>query len=140
MRTAAETDSRSTRELFSDLGEQVKTLAQQEVELAKVEMRQNLREVVRDSVMLIVGGVVAWLAVLALCGALAAALTALFALALPLGVAIWLGPLVLALALGVVAAVMVQVGRQRLQKAQLKPAQTQKSLEEDAQWLKNRFN
>lgn len=135
----AEADPRSLGDLFSDLSAQSRDLIQQEINLAKVEMRQIARRVMKDSTLLIAGGVVAVLAVLVLTAALTAAITMLLALVVDLGVAVWLGPLITAVLLGAVAAGLIVAGRQRLKQAKVQPEQTQESLREDVQWLKRQF-
>ncbi|MFW6060908.1 MAG: phage holin family protein [Phycisphaeraceae bacterium] len=135
----AEHDDRSLGELAGDLSAQANHLVQQEISLAKLEMRQIATRLMKDGALLIAGVAVAWLAVLALCGAIAAALTALFALAVDLAVAVWLGPLVTAVLLGIVATALIVVGRNRLKQEKVQPEQTKESLREDAQWLKRQF-
>ncbi len=80
-----------------------------------------MREVVKDSTLLIAGAVVALLAAMALTGALAAGLTVLIALAVDMALAVWLGPLATAVLLGCVAGALFLAGRRRLQKAKLQP-------------------
>ena len=134
-----DTDPRTIGELLHDLRDQASHLFQQEMELAKVEARRIVREVIKDSTLLVVGLIVGLLAAMALTGALAAGLTVLFALVVDLEFAVWLGPLATAVLLGCVAGALILAGRQRLKKAQLQPEQTKQSLREDAQWLKKQL-
>lgn len=134
-----ESDARTLGELAQDLSTEVKHLLNQELQLAKTEMRQIARRLAIDSAMLIAGVVVAFFAVMALCLAVAAAIAVALAQAISYGYAAWLGPLIAALALGAVAAFMILTGWQRLKKAKLQPKQTEQSLREDARWLKKQF-
>jgi membrane protein implicated in regulation of membrane protease activity len=87
--------------------------------------------------MLIAGVALATLAVVTLWATLALALVSLFSLATGILVAIWLGPLVLGVITAIVAAIVVQIGRRRLQRVRLTPEQTLRSLQGDQQWLKD---
>jgi uncharacterized membrane-anchored protein YhcB (DUF1043 family) len=48
----------------------------------------------------------------------------------------WLAFLLVALVVGVIAAVLIQRGRAELQKTDLAPRQTIETLKEDAEWAK----
>jgi membrane protein implicated in regulation of membrane protease activity len=69
----------------------------------------------------------------------AALLLALMALAFLLSeliASVWLSFLIVALIVGVVAAVLIQRGRSELQRTDLAPRQTIETIKEDAEWAK----
>lgn len=132
---------RSFGDLLSDLRGQLARLLQQERELATVEIKRNVTELGKDSALLIGGAVIGALAVLTLLGALCAGVVALLALGLPLiGVAVWLGPLIVGVVLVCVAAGVSWAGYRRFQRARVVPEKTAQSLREDKQWLQGRFS
>jgi membrane protein implicated in regulation of membrane protease activity len=92
-------------------------------------MTTRVTTVGRDAAMLGAGGALAY-------GAMLIALVAVSLLLIELGVAPWLAFLLVALVVGVVAALLIQRGRAELQKADLAPRQTIETLKEDAEWAK----
>ncbi len=62
-------DEPSLGELFSDLSASASTLVRQEFELAKVEMTRKANKAVRDSILVIVGGLLGFAALLTLIAA-----------------------------------------------------------------------
>jgi hypothetical protein len=67
-------------------------------------------------------------------------LTALFSLFLPLGVAVWLAPLVIAAGLGAFGYATFRKARQALSEDSLSLDETQESLRETKQWLSTRMH
>jgi hypothetical protein len=135
MATAARHD-RSLGDLFRDLSTETRDLLRQEAELAKAEMAEKAARVGSDVGALALGGGMALVGSLALLYAAIAGLTALLGTFLPLGVAVWLAPLI-------VGGVLVLVGYGRIKKAladlketSLAPRLTTQSLQENKQWLK----
>jgi hypothetical protein len=122
-------DDRSLGQLFGDLSRQLGTLVQKEIQLAKTEVTSRVTTVSRDAAMLGAGGALAY-------GALLIALVAVSLLLWELGVSPWLAFLLVALVVGVIAAVLIQRGRAELQKTDLAPRQTIETLKEDAEWAK----
>lgn len=125
----AQRDDRSLGQLFGDLSRQLGTLVQKEIELAKTEMTTRVTTVGRDAAMLGAGGALAY-------GALLIALVAVALLLVELGVTPWLAFLLVALVVGVIAALLIQRGRAELQKTDLAPRATIETLKEDAEWAK----
>jgi hypothetical protein len=125
----AKSDDRSLGQLFGDLSRQLGTLVQKEIQLAKTEVTSRVTTVSRDAAMLGAGGALAY-------GALLIALVAVSLLLWELGVSPWLAFLLVALVVGVIAAVLIQRGRAELQKTDLAPRQTIETLKEDAEWAK----
>jgi F0F1-type ATP synthase assembly protein I len=123
-------DEKSLGQLFGDLSRQLGTLVRKEIELARTEMTTRATTVGREAVSIGAGGALAY----------AALLIALVAIALFLwevvGVTPWLAFLIVAIIVGVIAAVLIQRGRSALAKANLAPEKTIETLKEDAEWAK----
>jgi fatty acid desaturase len=122
-------DDRSLGQLFGDLSRQLSTLVRKEIQLARTEMTTTVTTVGRDAAMIGAGGALAYAALLV-------ALVAVALLLVEIGLAPWLAFLIVAVAVGIVAAVLIQRGRTELQHADLAPKQTIETLKEDAEWAK----
>jgi len=118
---------KSLGELFSSLTSDLSTLLRQEVDLAREEVRVEVRQAGKG-----VG---------AFGGAAVVGLLAGVALVMTLGFALdtfmpaWAAFLIVTVVLAVVAAVLARMGKARLQKVDPKPEKTMQTLKEDAQWL-----
>ena len=123
-----DTDQRSLGEVVSDLSTDLSTLMKQEVQLAKVELKEEVTKVGRGAGMLGGAGFAGWFVLLFL----SLALTFLLDDWLPLEV----GALITAGIWAVVAAVLAVIGRKELREANPQLPQTQQSLKEDVQWAK----
>ena len=123
-------DEKSLGQLFGDLSRQLGTLVRKEIELARTEMTTRATTVGREAVSIGAGGALAY----------AALLIGLVAIALFLwevvGVTPWLAFLIVAIIVGVIAAVLIQRGRSALAKTNLAPEKTIETLKEDAEWAK----
>jgi uncharacterized membrane protein YqjE len=126
----ADVEGHSVGDLLGKVTTDLSTLMRQEVELAKVEIKEEATKAGKASGMLAGAGAVGYLVLVFL------ALTLMFALdaAMPIG---W-AALITAAVLGVVAALLFVLGRKRLQQVNPKPEQTVETLKEDIQWAKNR--
>jgi hypothetical protein len=119
---------KSLSELISTMTSDLSTLMRQEVELAKVETREELSRTAKAGGMLAGGALTAYLA----------ALFATFALAwlldkwMPRALAF----VIVAVIYAVAAAVLLTEGRRRLQQVTPFPRQTVETLKEDVQWAK----
>jgi len=122
-------DDRSLGDLFGDLSRQLGTLIQKEIQLAKTEMTARVTTVGRDAAMMGAGGALAYAALLL-------GLMALAFLLAELITSTWLGFLIVAIVVGVIAAVLIQRGRAELQRTDLTPRQTIETIKEDAEWAK----
>lgn len=131
-----ETERASIPQLLGGVLRDLKTLLQQEVALAKAEVRENLAQIQRHLALVAVGAGLLAAAALFLLETASRGLTALLAQFLPLDVAVWLAPLVLALAAGGIGVVVLRRGTAALGRDSLKPEKTLQSLEEDARWLR----
>ena len=120
---------RSIAELLRDLSDQTVTLVRQELQLARVELTEKAKPVGASAVSF--GGT----AVFGL-GAFGAA-TAFLIAALALVVATWAAALIVAIAYGLIAFVLVQNGKRKLREAEppLVP-QTTQTIKDDIAWAK----
>jgi uncharacterized membrane protein YqjE len=118
---------RSLPELLSELTGEITTLVRTELELAKVEAKDEVRETAKAGGMLGAGGLAAWLGVLFVSLAVAWLLDQGMNRALAFGIValVWL----------VAAAILISVGRRRLSEVQVIP-QTKQSLQEDVEWAR----
>ncbi len=119
---------RSIGELFSELANETGLLVRQEIALAKVELSHKASRVGRNVGYLVVGGAVAYAALLALL----AAIIILLAGVMPS----WVAALVVAVVVGIIAAILISKALTALKKTDIAPRQSVESLKEDAQWAK----
>jgi uncharacterized membrane protein YqjE len=108
----------------SDLSE----LLRDELELAKVELKEEAKTVGKASALVGAAGLTAYLAVALLCFAAAWGLSEV----VPEGIAF----LIVGLVVGAVAAVMFLLGRNRFEHFEPVPRQTVETIQEDVQWAK----
>lgn len=121
-------EGRSVGSLVSELTTDLSTLMRQELELAKVELRQEASKTGKAAGMLGGAGVAGWMV------ALFASMALMWALSevIPLG---W-AALIVALLWAAVGAVLFIRGRQQLREVRPVPEQTVQTLKEDVQWAK----
>ncbi|HSL82175.1 MAG TPA: phage holin family protein [Thermoanaerobaculia bacterium] len=131
-----ETERATIPQLLGGVVRDLKTLLQQEVALAKAEVRENVAQIQKHLALVAVGAALLAAAALFLLETASRGLTALLAQLLPLDVAVWLAPLLLALAAGGVGAVALRRGATALGHDSLKPEKTLQSLEEDVRWIR----
>jgi len=131
-------ERRSVPELLGDLFDETRLLLREEVRLARAEIRERLEAIVRSSVLVLVGGVVGLAAALVLLSAANRGITVLLGLGMPATLAIWLGPLVFGVVLGLVAWGLIARGLQKLRKQSLTPEETIASLKENTEWLREK--
>jgi uncharacterized membrane protein YqjE len=122
---------RSIGELFSELASETGLLIRQEIALAKVELTQKVTRVGRNVGYLVLGGAVAYAALLALL----AAIIILLANFMPS----WVAALVVAVLVGIVGAILISKALADLKKTDVAPRQTVETLKEDAQWAKQQM-
>jgi uncharacterized membrane protein YqjE len=123
---------RPTGELLRELSQQTTELVRQEIELAKAELGEKGKQAGLGAGMF--GG-----AGLFGVGAFAALTTTIIA-ALDRAMALWLAALIVAVVYGIVAAVLAQRGKQKVQAVGAPvPEQARDSVKEDVQWAKTRM-
>jgi len=119
-------------QLLRELGDEISTLVRAEIALAKAEIAEKVKPAAASAGMF--GGTA--LFGLGAFGAATAFLIALIALALP----VWAAALIVTVVYGVVALVLAQTGKKKMQEAApLVPEQTAQSVKEDIEWAKTRM-
>ena len=126
--TEPKAPEKSLGQLFSELTSDLSTLMRKEVELAKVETKQEVSRAGKAGGMLGGGAFAGYFALLFLSFALAWLLDEWMHTALAF--------LIVGLLYAVVAAVLVVRGRARMQNVNPVPQQTVETLKEDVQWAK----
>jgi len=119
---------RSFGELIGELSGDLSRLVRKEIELAKVETKEELSKAGQGAGMFGGAAFAAWLTLLFL------SLALMFALANTMDVG-W-AALIVAVLWAVVAGVLATLGRSRLKQATPPLQQTKETLKEDAQWAK----
>lgn len=114
-------------ELFSTLSDQISQLFRQEVQLAQAEMTRKATRAGQNAAIIVIGGVVGLGAFLSLVAALI--------LVLAQFMAAWLAALVVAVLLGVVAALLVRYGLNKLKEIDPAPRRTIETMRENKEWL-----
>jgi len=119
----------SISELVGRVAADVGALFASEIELAKVELRQEAKQAGRAGAMLGAGAAVAWFA------------ATLLSFAAAWGLAEWLdspalGFLIIGVVYTVAAAVLLAQGRNRVRAVNLVPENTIATIKEDIEWLK----
>jgi uncharacterized membrane protein YqjE len=115
-------------ELISRTTHDLSQLLRDEVELAKVEIRDEAKAAGRAGALMGVAGMLGFLTLALVCAAAAWALAEL----MPTGLAF----LVVAIVVGAFAAVAFVTGRKRIETLTPVPTQTVETLEEDVQWAR----
>lgn len=125
-------EERPLGELFASLANETSNLVRSEVALAKVELTEKATKVGRSIGSLVVGGAIAYAALLAL----GAAGIMLLAVAMPA----WVAALIVGLIIAAAAWLMISKALSELRRAELAPQETVESLKEDAQWIKDQIS
>jgi uncharacterized membrane protein YqjE len=126
-----EKQDRSIGELFSELANETALLIRQEVVLAKVELTQKASRAGRNVGYLVLGGAVAYAALLALLATIIILLANVMAW--------WIAALIVAVLVGIAAAVLISKAWAALKNMDVAPRQTVETLKEDAQWAKQQM-
>ena len=124
-------DNRPLGDLFGDLATDMGNLVRQEVALAKVEITQKAKYVGRNVGYLVIGGAVAYAALLAII----AAVIMLLAKVVP-G---WGSALIVGAVVGGIGWLLIGKAMTALQQADLTPRETVETLKEDATWMKEQI-
>ncbi len=125
-------DERSLGDLFSELASETSTLVRQEVALAQTELTQKATKVGKNVGFLVVGGAVGYAALLSVIAAVIIGLANF--------IPAWASALVVGVAVGIVAYLLISSALAALKKTDLTPRETVETLKEDAQWLKNQVS
>jgi hypothetical protein len=124
-------ENRPLGDLFGDLATDMSNLVRQEVNLAKVEITQKAKYVGRNVGYLVIGGAVAYAALLAII----AAIIILLAKVVP----DWGSALIVGVVVGGIGWLLIGKAMMALQKADLTPRETVETLKEDATWMKEQI-
>ena len=124
-------ENRPLGDLFGDLATEMSNLVRQEVSLAKVEITQKAKYVGRNVGYLVVGGAVAYAALLAIL----AAIIMLLARVMPH----WGATLIVGVVVGAIGWMLIGKAMMALQQADLTPRETVETLKEDATWMKQQI-
>ena len=125
-------EQESVGSLVGRLTTHVSQLMQQELALAKAELRDEVKQAGKGAGMLAGAGFAGWML------ALFASLTLMYLL--DMGMNITLAALIVTLLWAAVAAALFVMGRKQLKQVNPKPEQTVESLKEDKEWLKAQKN
>jgi uncharacterized membrane protein YqjE len=121
-------DSRSIGDITGDLLENAQELFRDEIRLAKVEIREDLKTAGRAAAILVTGILMALFAF----GMLLFTATWALDTLLPL----WAAAGIVTVVVAVLAAVLITVGRSRVSEVNPKPERTVESMKENVQWIK----
>jgi Putative Actinobacterial Holin-X, holin superfamily III len=124
-------ENRPLGDLFGDLATEMSNLVRQEVALAKVEVTQKAKYVGRNVGYLVVGGAVAYAALLAII----AAIIMLLARVMPN----WGATLIVGVVVAGIGWMLIGKAMTALQQADLTPHETVETLKEDATWMKQQI-
>lgn len=124
-------ENRPLGDLFGDLANDMSSLVRQEVTLAKVEITQKAKYVGRNVGYLVIGGAVAYAALLAII----AAIIMLLAQVVPH----WGAALIVGAVVGGIGWLLIGKAMTALQQADLTPHETVETLKEDATWMKQQI-
>jgi hypothetical protein len=129
----------SIGQLLRDLVQDFRDLTRGEIDLLKAEIRDRFGRLEKAMMLFAVGGAVVLAAALTLLYALNMGVTALFALFLPVSVAVWLAPLTLAVLFGIAGAMVLNNGAKVMRTTDWMPTHTRQSLQEDKKWLQTKL-
>ena len=118
-------------DLFGDLAGEVSELVKKEVALAKLEIGQKAKYVGKNVGYLVVGGAVAYAAMLAVI----AAIVMLLDKVMP----DWGAALLVGIVVGAVGWLLISKARAALEATDVTPQQTVETLKEDAAWVKQQI-
>jgi hypothetical protein len=124
-------ENRPLGDLFGDLATDMGNLVRQEVTLAKAEITQKAKYVGRNVSYLVVGGAVAYAALLAI----VAAIIMLLAKVMPH----WGSALIVGAVVGAIGWMLIGKAMAALQQTDLTPRETVETLKEDATWMKQQI-
>jgi hypothetical protein len=127
-RTSPKSDDRPFSRIVQEIVTHLTELVRSEIRLAREEVRADIAQAARASMFVAVG---------ALFGLYAFGFV-LLGVVYALGTRItpWLSALIVAVGVGVISAIFLQIGRSKMKQADLKPDRTLRSLQENVTWMK----
>ena len=130
-------DNQSLGDLFGRVTSDLSTLVRQEMQLAKVEIKQEVRTAGKAGGLLGGGAGAGYMALLFLSGALAILIALILPSTLSEFARYLIGFLVVGVVYAIAAAVLLSKGKEQMKKVDPVPGLTVETLKEDAQWAKN---
>lgn len=127
------------RELLRDLTRETTELVRQEIALARIELAQQAGRMGRHAIEAAIAGSLVLAGGLVLLYMVVMGLTSLLATVLPVGVAVWLAPLIIGGGLVGVGALRLVASIQALRQQSLKPEHTLQTFQENKQWITGRL-
>jgi len=124
-------DTRSLGELFASLSKDTTTLVRKEIELAKTEISEKVSETGKNVASLMVGGAIAYAALLFILAAIAVGLAQIME---P-----WLAVLLVGVVVAIVGLILVQKGMNALKHMKFVPEKTIATLKEDKEWAQQQI-
>jgi uncharacterized membrane protein YqjE len=124
-------DDRTLSDLFADLSRDARILVRQEVELAKVELKEKGTQAAKGVGMMVAGGAVAYAGFLFL--------LATFVITLAQFMPLWLAALIISVIVLVAGILLIQQGQSALQQDELKPRHTVETLKENKEWAQEQL-
>lgn len=129
-------NGRSLIDLIRELRDEFVTLFKHQITLMQVEMEEKAKTAIRNSIYVLVGGVVATMAAIFLLVAMTAGLYAmLVAGGLSHFIAGWLSPLLIGVVLAGAGWILIAKGLAKLSDINPTPDQTMQSLKEHQDWI-----
>ena len=122
-------DERSLGDLFSELAGETSMLVRQEVALAQVELTEKATRVGENVGFLVVGGAIAYAALLAILAAVIIGLSYF--------IPAWASALIVGVIVAIVGYLLISSALAALKRTDLTPHKSVESIKEDAQWIKN---
>lgn len=111
-----------------------------EIALAKTEMREKIEVYEKNALSLAIGGGLLLAALLMGAWAVNAALTSVLATFLGVGIAVWLAPLILTVALGAFGWSKVRSGLRGMRAEGVMPTKTMQTLKDDKRWAERKVH
>jgi uncharacterized membrane protein YqjE len=124
-------DDRTLSDLFADLSRDARILVRQEVELAKVELKEKGAQAAKGIGMIVAGGAVVYAGFLFL--------LATFVITLAQFMPLWLAALIISVIVLVAGILLIQQGQSALQQGELKPRHTVETLKENKEWAQEQL-
>ena len=128
---SSENGARSFSRILQEIVNHLAEIVRSEVRLVRVEVQQDLAQVAKASAFLVIAAVFALFAL----GFILLAVV----YALATSVALWLAAAIVGFGAGLIATIFALVGRKKLQRAELRPDKTIRSLQENVTWMKKQF-
>ncbi len=128
---ANSSDDRSLGELFASLSKDTTRLVRQEIELAKNEISAKVSETGKNVASLVIGGAIAYAALILILAAIAVGLAQIME---P-----WLAVLSVGIVVAIIGLVLVQKGINALKNLSFVPEKTIQTLKEDKEWAQQQI-